>query len=70
MNWGMVLANSTTGNAVFNSAFATNSYVITATSNTTGATYNPAVISQNNSVAVIRTANATAVPVYWLAIGI
>lgn len=69
LNWGWVSANSTAGNVTFSSAYTTNVYVVTATSNSTVATYQAAVIGTNNTVAVIRTANATSTNVFWHAIG-
>lgn len=68
MNWGKVSANSSDGAALFTSAFTTNAYVVVATSNATG-TYVASVISQNNTIAEIRTANATLTDVYFTAIG-
>jgi hypothetical protein len=70
MNWGWVSANSSTGNVAFSSAYSINAYCVTATSNTTADTYRAAVISVNNSVAVIRTGNATPTNVFWTAIGL
>ena len=67
--WGWVSANSSAGNATFSSAFTTNAYSVTATSNTTTATYQAGVIGTNNTVAVIRTANATSTNVFFMAIG-
>ena len=69
MNWGFVSANSTAGNVSFSSAYTTNVYVVTATSNSAVATYQTAVISTNNTVAAIRTANAISTNVFWTAIG-
>lgn len=70
MIWGSVEANSTTGTAVFASAYSTNAYVVTATSNTSSdVTYSAAVVAQNNSVVEIRTSNATLTTVYFTAIG-
>lgn len=70
MIWGAVEANSTTGAAVFASAYSTNAYVVTATSNTSAdVTYSAAVVAQNNSVVEIRTSNATLTTVYFTAIG-
>jgi len=70
MNWGWVSANSSAGNVTFTSAYTTNAYVVTATSNSAVATYQAAVISTNNTVAAIRTANVTSTNVFWTAIGI
>jgi len=69
MNWGWISANSTDGNATFSSAFTTNAYSVQVTSNSAVATYQAAVIGTNNTVALIRTANATSTNVYFLAIG-
>ena len=69
LNWGWVSANSSAGNVTFTAAYTTNAYVVTATSNTTVNTYQAAVLSVNNTVAVIRTANATSTNVRWTAIG-
>jgi hypothetical protein len=70
LNWGWVLANSTTAGAItFTSAFTTNAYVVTATSNTAVATYQAAVISWNKTSANVVTANVTSTNVFWQAIG-
>lgn len=69
INWGWVSANNTDGNAQFSSVFTTNAYSVTATSNTADATFQAAVIAVNNSIASIRTANATSTNVFWMAIG-
>jgi hypothetical protein len=69
LNWGWVSANSSTGDVTFSSAYTTNVYSVTATSNTAVATYQTSVISTNNTVACIRTANATVTNVFWQAIG-
>ena len=69
LNWGWVSANSSAGNVTFTSAYATNAYVVTATSNSTVATYQAAVIGTNNTVALIRTGNAASTNVFWSAIG-
>jgi hypothetical protein len=69
LNWGWVSANSTDGNVIFSSAYTTNVYVVTATSNSAVATYHAAVISQNSTSASIRTANTTSTNVFWQAIG-
>jgi hypothetical protein len=68
MNWGKVLANSSVGSALFTSEFTTNAYVVVATSNAPG-THVASVISQNNTIAEIRTANVTLTDVYFTAIG-
>ena len=69
LNWGWVSANSSAGNVTFTAAYTTNAYVVTATSNSTVNTYQAAVISVNNTVAEIRTGNATSTNVRWTAIG-
>lgn len=69
MNWGWVSANSTAGNATFVSAYTTNAWSVTATSNSTVATYQAAVIGTNNTVVQIRTANVTSTNVFFIAIG-
>lgn len=69
LNWGWVSANSTAGNVTFTSAYTTNVYVVTATSNSTVATYQAAVIGTNNMVGQIRTGNVTSTNVFWQAIG-
>jgi hypothetical protein len=70
LNWGWVSANSSVGNATFTAAYTTNAYVVTATSNTSTDTYQASVISVNNTVAAIRTANVTATNVFWTAVGL
>jgi hypothetical protein len=70
LNWGWVSANSSAGNVTFPSAYTTNAYIIIAVSNTTTATYQAAVIGQNNTIGQIRTGNATSTNVFWQAIGI
>jgi hypothetical protein len=69
MNWGWVSANSSAGDVTFSSSFTTNAYNVTATSNTSVATYQASVIGTNNTIAQIRTANATSTNVFWQAIG-
>jgi len=69
INWGWVSANSSAGNVTFTSPYTTNAYVVTATSNTTVATYQAAVVSVNNTIAAIRTGNSTSTNVFWQAIG-
>lgn len=68
--WGWVAANTSVGNATFSTAFTTSNYVVTAVGDTTTATYQPAVTATNTTVAVIRTANVTAINIYWMAIGL
>lgn len=69
MNWGWVFANSTIGNATFASAFSTECYVVTATSNTANGSFAAYVYSQNTTVAAIRTSDNTAVNIHFIAIG-
>jgi hypothetical protein len=69
LNWGWVSANSSSGNAIFTSAYTTNAYAVTATSNSTVATYQAAVIGTNTTVVQIRTANVASTNVFWQAIG-
>jgi len=69
INWGWVSANATAGNVIFSSAYTTNVYVVTATSNSAVTTYQAAVISQNSTFAAIRTANTISTNVFWQAIG-
>ena len=70
MNWGWVSANSTTAGAVtFTSAYTTNAYVVTATSNSAVTTYQAAVVSWTKTGANVVTANATSTNVFWTAIG-
>ena len=72
MNYGFVAANSTVGNVTFTNAYTTNAYVVMLTSaNTVAAANVPYISSQNNTVAVIRSASvAAATTIYYLAIGI
>ena len=70
MNWGWVSANSSTAGAItFSSAYTTNAYVVTATSNSATATYQAAVVSWTKTGANVVTANATSTNVFWTAIG-
>jgi len=69
MNWGWVSSNTTNGDITFSSAYTTNAYNVTATSNTPGGTYVPAVISWVKTGASIRTTNTTSTNVFWHAIG-
>ena len=70
MNWGWVLANSSSGLAYFTSPFTTNAFVVTATSNTNvDISYQPSVTFWANNRANILTANATSTNVFWMAIG-
>ena len=70
LNWGWVLADRTTyGDITFSSAFTTNAFVITATSNNGVDTYQAGVISWTKTGASIRTANNASTNVFWQAIG-
>jgi len=70
LNWGWVSANSTTAGAVtFTSAFTTNAYIVTATSNSAVTTYGAAVVSWTKTGANVVTANVTSTNVFWQAIG-
>lgn len=70
MNWGWVSSNSSVGAVTFTSAFTTNAYTVTATSNTTTATYQPAVTAWTKTGATILTANGASTNVFWMAIGV
>lgn len=70
MNWGWISANSSSGTVTFTSGFSTNAFVVTATSNNAGATYQPAVTAWSAIGATILTGNATSTNVYWMAIGV
>lgn len=70
MVWGSLSVNSSSGTATFQSAFVTNAFSIQATSNTPVTTYQPAIISVNNTIASIRTSNVTSTKVFFMAIGI
>ena len=70
MVWGYVAANATVGAVTFTSAFTTNAYSITATSNTPGGTYVPAVTAWTKTGATILTTNATSANIFWQAIGV
>lgn len=68
--WGSVSANSSVGNITFPTAF-TQQFVVTATSHgSLGANVWAFVLASNNTTANVRTANATARTVDWIAIGI
>jgi hypothetical protein len=69
MNWGWVSSNSSVGAVTFTSAYTTNAYVVTATSNSTVATYGAAVTAWTKTGATVLTANVTATNVFWTAIG-
>lgn len=74
MNWGTVDVNSTTGEIRFSNAFPTAVYSVTVTrtsnSTTSGETsYSPSVLSQNTTIAEVRTANANLITVNYIAIG-
>lgn len=69
LNWGWASVNSSVGNAIFTAAYSVNAYVVTATGNSSVATYEVSVLSRNNSTVEIRTANAASINVQWMAIG-
>jgi hypothetical protein len=69
LNWGWVSSTSSDGDITFTSAYTTNAYVITATSNSAVSTYSAAVISWTKTGGSIRTANTNATNVFWQAIG-
>jgi hypothetical protein len=77
MQWGTVLANTTAGNVTFSSntglAFPTAIWSATATANaitnTVGGQF-ASIILANSTQISIRTANATAALVRWMAVGI
>jgi len=69
MNWGWVSANATVGAVTFTSAYVTNAYNVTATSNSAVATYGAAVTAWTKTGATILTANATSTNVFWHAVG-
>ena len=70
MMWGWVASNSTVGAITFTPAFATNAYSITATGNTPGTTYEPAVTGWTKSAATVLTTNVATINVFWMAIGV
>lgn len=70
LNWGSLQVNSSSGQAVYNNAFATAVYSVTVSGNTADPTRVPAVISVTTAEAQIRTTNATATTVYYMAIGV
>jgi hypothetical protein len=76
LQWGTVLSNTTSGNVTFatntGKAFTTAIFSATANANTAGATGSGnfcSVIQANTTQISVRTANATAKTVYWMAIG-
>lgn len=69
MQWGLVSANSTTGNATFSVAFPTACLSVTANRTVLGANGFCFVPGVNTTVAQIRSANNTAVNCYYMAIG-
>jgi hypothetical protein len=69
MQWGTVEANSTTGDVTFSKAFDNNIYSYTATAETAGATYAPAITAANTSEMSGRTSNDIIATVKWIAIG-
>lgn len=70
MMWGWVAANSSVGSIAFSPAFTTNAYSITATGNTPGTTYGPAVTGWTKSAATVLTTNTATINVFWMAIGV
>lgn len=71
MNWGVITANSSVGNAVFISAFSSDiPYIVQATSSNSLSTYAAAVTAVNSSTIEIRTANANPVDVYYMVTGV
>jgi len=70
MQWGSFgAANSTTNNISFPVPFPTAVFSITVTGNNALSTYQPAVLSSNNSKFGLATANALPSTVYWKALG-
>jgi hypothetical protein len=73
MAWGSVLVNSTAKVITFSTntgaTFSSNTLAVTATSNTAGATYQPAITTINSTAISIITANTANTTVYWHAIG-
>ena len=69
MQWGNVVANSSSGTITFSNTFSS-VYSITATSNTVNSTFVPAVTSLSTTSATVRTSNATSSTIYWMAIGV
>jgi hypothetical protein len=69
MQWGLVAANSTTGNATFTIAFPNACLSVNATRTVLGANGFCFIPGVNTTVAQIRSANNTAVNCYYTAIG-
>ena len=69
LQWGWVSATNAAGNATFPLPFPNQCLNVSATSNSTVATYQPAVVGANSTVVQIRTANAAATNCYYHAIG-
>ena len=69
MQWGSVDANSTVGDVTFVKAFPTNIFSYTATAETAGATYAPAITAANTSEMSVRTSNDIIATIKWIAIG-
>jgi hypothetical protein len=66
MTWGWVLSNTSTGSISFADVFSTAVFSITATGNTADYVY---FTARTVSGATVRTSNATATNVYYIAIG-
>ena len=67
--YGTVDANSSSGDVTFSKVFPTNIFSYTATAETAGPTYAPAITAANTSQMSIRTSNAITATVKWMAIG-
>lgn len=72
--WGMVSANSTNTKIDFSTGFTNStsvfSIVLTPRNTTYDSTYFPMILTSSQSNAVIRTGNATAINVFYTAIGV
>ena len=70
MQWGSVQSNSTVGDITFATGFTTvYSVTVTAETSTYDGTYSPLLIASNTTTANVRTANDTAITVFYQAIG-
>ena len=70
MQWGSVQSNSTVGDITFTTGFTTvYSVTVTAETSTYDGTYSPLLIASNTTTANVRTANDTAITVFYQAIG-
>ena len=70
MQWGSVQSNSTVGDITFKTGFTTvYSVTVTAETSTYDGTYSPLLIASNTTTANVRTANDTAITVFYQAIG-